>query len=82
MHNCFFGEWEDIRRYGNNSLVFRYGSDTFAVFREVYTFTAATLPDFGRPMRSVVLPAMSVGACKCHDRRSASCRAVLNVHQK
>jgi len=60
---------------------FHYGSYIFAVLGEVFTFTAAILPPFGRPMCSVALPGVSAGACKCHRRRSAGCRVVLNVRE-
>jgi len=57
---------ENIRHCGNNSLFFHYGSYIFAVLGEVFTFTAAILPAFGRLMHSVALPAVSADACQNH----------------
>jgi len=87
MHNCVsvvngkILHREDICCCGNNSLFFCYRSYIFAVFEEVFTFTAAILPAFGRQMCSVALLAVSAGACKCHAWWSVGCRAVLNINQ-
>jgi len=70
---------EDIRRCGNSSLFFRYGSYIFVVFGKVFIFTAAILPAFNRPMHSAALLAMSVGQVPWQAVGKLSCG--LNIRQ-